>query len=185
MNIEKNNLIEKIEYFEEIESTHKYASLIADKKIKTLLIADRQTGGIGTNGRTWYTGKAKNIAMTLILYPTSTPNELDGLTIDIAKCMQKNIQDLYNIKLEIKKPNDLILNGKKIGGILTQANSMGDKINYLLISMGFNVNEDNFTEETKDLATSLKLEYSREYSREEILNGFLRNLEQISNKYKF
>ena len=101
------------------------------------------------------------------------------------KCMQKNIQDLYNIKLEIKKPNDLILNGKKIGGILTQANSMGDKINYLLISMGFNVNEYNFTEETKDLATSLKLEYSREYSREEILNGFLRNLEQISNKYKF
>ena len=67
--------------------------------------------------------------------------------------MKKTIEELYKIQLDIKEPNDLMLNHKKICGILTEINTIGEKINYLLISLGFNVNEDNFSQETEQIAT--------------------------------
>ena len=144
-----------------------------------IIIAEVQTAGIGTKGRKWYTGEGKNIAMTIILHPTCKIEELEGLTIKIAKSIQKAIYELYSYKLEIKKPNDLILNGKKICGILTEIHTMGEKINYLLISFGFNVNEDGFSEETKEIATSLKKEFNKEFKREEIIIKIIDKLEEI------
>ena len=170
----------KIEYFEQIDSTHKYAKNIASKNKENgkIIIADMQTAGIGTKGRVWHTGKAKNIAMSIILKPQTTIKQLEGLTIKIANCMKKSIYDLYNIDLKIKEPNDLMLNNKKICGILTEISTMGEKINYLIISIGFNVNEDNFSTEIKDIATSLKNEFKRDFKREEIIIKFLENLEK-------
>ena len=75
--------------------------------------------------------------MTIILQPKCKITDLKNLTIEIANCMQKTIYDLFEIRLNIKEPNDLILNGKKISGILTEINTIGEKINYLLISIGF------------------------------------------------
>ncbi len=140
-------------------------------------MAEIQTQGIGTKGRNWYTGKYNNIAMSIILRPTVTIKELDGLTKDIAISVQKTIKKLYGYDLTIKEPNDLLLNGKKICGILTEINTISGKINYLIISLGFNVNEDRFSEETKNLATSLKKEYGKEFEREEIIKEFIEILE--------
>ena len=117
--------------------------------------------------------------MTIILKPHCKISELEGLTRKIAKCMQKAIYDLYKYKLEIKEPNDLILNNKKICGILTEINTISEKINFLLISLGFNVNEDEFSEETKNIATSLKKEFGKEFIREDIIIKFIENLEKI------
>lgn len=186
MNLEKienantRNLGKKIEYFKEITSTHKYAKKIAlqtnsDGKI---IIAEMQTEGIGTKGRTWYTGENKNIAMTIILKPQCRIDKLEGLTVKIAECMKKTIKGLYKIQLDIKAPNDLMLSNKKICGILTEINMIGEKINYLLISLGFNVNEDTFTQETEQIATSLKKEYDKEFLREDIIKKFIENLEK-------
>ncbi|MFR5313036.1 MAG: biotin--[acetyl-CoA-carboxylase] ligase, partial [Clostridia bacterium] len=86
--------------------------------------------------------------------------------------------ELYNIDLNIKEPNDLLLNNKKICGILTEINTIGEKINYLIISIGFNVNEDNFSTEIKDIAISLKSEFKRDFTREEIIIKFIENLEK-------
>lgn len=170
----------QVEYFEEINSTHKYAKKIAlDKEADgKLILAEKQTDGIGTKGRTWYTGENKNIAMTIILKPTCNVSQLEGLTIQIAKCMQKTIKELYQYQLEIKKPNDLILQNKKICGILTEINTISGKINYLLISLGFNVNEDDFSNETQQVATSLKKIYGKTFSREDIIIKFIENLEK-------
>lgn len=170
----------KLEYFEKISSTHKYAKEIAMQKDSDgkLIIAEMQTDGIGTKGRTWYTGKNKNIAMTIILKPQCKISKLEGLTIQTAECMKKAIYDLYQIYLEIKEPNDLMLDGKKICGILTQINTISEKINYLIISLGFNVNEDNFSEETQNIATSLKKEYNQNFEREEIIKKFIEILEK-------
>lgn len=169
-----------IEYFEQIDSTHKYAKKIAleNEENGKIIIADMQTAGIGTKGRTWYSGKAKNIAMSIILKPKIKIKQLEGLTIKIANCMKKSIYELYNIDLNIKEPNDLLLNNKKICGILTEINTIGEKINYLIISIGFNVNEDNFSTEIKDIATSLKSEFKRDFTREEIIIKFIENLEK-------
>ena len=138
-----------------------------------------QTGGIGTKGRRWYTGEGKNLAVTIILHPKVKVGKLDNLTVEIAKKIIEAIYELYGYELKIKKPNDLMFNNKKICGILTEIHTQGEKIKYLLISFGFNVNEDEFSEETKDIATSLKKETGKEFSREEILCRIIEKLENI------
>lgn len=170
----------KIEYFEQIESTHLYAKAFAQQEESNglLILADRQTGGIGTKGRKWYTGKGKNIAMTIILKPKVVLKKLEGLTVKVAQWMQAIIQELYGYELKIKEPNDLYLANKKIGGILIEVNTIGEKINYLLISIGFNVNENEFPEEVKSIATSLKREYHKNFSREEIIIQLIKKIEK-------
>lgn len=170
----------EIEYFKEISSTHTYAKEIAlqEKHSGKIVIAETQTAGIGTKGRSWYTGENNNIAVTIILKPTCNIEKLEGLTVKIAECMKKTIDTLYQIQLEIKEPNDLMLHHKKICGILTEMNTISGKINYLLISLGMNVNEEQFSEETENIATSLKKEYHKQFSREEIMVDFIENLEK-------
>lgn len=182
--IEKANtkiIGKKIKYFKEIDSTHKYAKNIAVKQENNgmLIIAEEQTDGMGTKGRTWYTGIDKNIAMTIILKPQCKIDKLEGLTLKIAECMKETLNELYQCDLEIKLPNDLMLNNKKICGILTEINTIAEKINYLLISLGLNVNEDQFTEDTKEIATSLKKEYNKDFEREVIIVKFLEKIEKI------
>ena len=99
-----------------------------------------------------------------------------------AHCAEKiasAIYELYGYKLEIKKPNDLIFNGKKICGILTEIHTRGEKIEYLLISFGFNVNENEFSSETKEIATSLKKETGKDFKREKIICKIIEKLEEI------
>ena len=170
----------KIEYYKKINSTNKYAQTIAQDKEsdKKVIIADEQTEGIGTKGKNWYTGSGKNIAMTIILHTTKKVQDLKELPLATAKAIKKAIKELYNYELEIKPPNDLMLNNKKICGILTQINTQAEKINYILIGIGFNVNETEFSKEVKDIATSLKKEYGQEYDRKEIIFKILENIEK-------
>lgn len=184
MNVEdikkaKTTLIGKnIKYYEQITSTHTMAKQISLQDVNgTILLADLQTAGIGTKGRKWYTGKGKNIAMTIILKPNCKIEKLKNLTKIIAISMQQAIQELYNYELTIKEPNDLLLNGKKICGILTEINTIAEHINYLLISVGFNVNEEEFSQETENIATSLKKEYHKDFKREDIIIKFIEKLE--------
>ena len=169
-------------YRKEFKSTHMKSKQIVKKSSLidngSILLADRQTDGIGTHGRNWYTGSEENIAMTIILMPKCDIGQLDNLTITVAESMQKAIKELYGYNLEIRNPNDLMLNGKKISGILTEVNTVSGHINYLLISIGFNVNEEKFSDETKELATSLKAVYHKDFSREEIIKRFIEILEE-------
>src|SRR5699024_10370221 len=113
----------------------------------TILLAESQTKGIGTHERKWHTGEGKNLAFTIIYYPTCVLEQLQHITVQIAEAMVEAIQELYGISLTIKKPNDLLLNGKKIGGILTQSSVLANQIKYLLIGVGFNVKEMDFPQE--------------------------------------
>lgn len=184
MNIKKieEQTNQQIEYYEEIESTHLYAKNTENQGDKTI-IAEKQTGGIGTKGRKWYTGKGKNIALTIIVHPNCEIKKLEGLTTLIAEKIQESINELYGYELQIKQPNDLILNGKKICGILTEIHTRGEKLEYLLISIGFNVNEDKFDSNTNEIATSLKKEFNKEFEREEIIikiiNKIIKIIEQL------
>lgn len=169
---------QKIKYFEEIESTHLYAKQI-EKQGDFIIIAEKQTAGIGTKGRRWYTGTGKNIAMTIIKHPTCKIEKIEGLTTKIAESIRDVIKELYGYELKIKIPNDLILNNKKISGILTEIHTQAEKIEYLLISIGFNVNEDYFDEEIEKIATSLKREYKKEFDREIIVIKIINKIKEI------
>ena len=180
-NAKTKKIGKKIEYFKEIESTHLYAKKIAENEDNEgkILLAEVQTGGIGTKGRSWYTGYGKNIALTLILHPKCRIDKLDNITTEIAEKIRDAIYELYGYELKIKKPNDLMFNNKKICGILTEVHTQGENIKYLLISFGFNVNEDEFSSETKEIATSLKKETGKEFEREEIIVKIIEKLEEI------
>ena len=168
-------------YFDELESTQDLAKQLVKENVKsgTVILTDYQTKGKGTNDRKWYSSKGKNIMMTIIMYPHFSVKQLDGLTVEIAKQIQKAIQELYEIPLTIKEPNDLLLNNQKIAGILTQSATYENRVTHILIGIGFNVNEEFFSEEVKDIATSLKKEYYQEFSREEIISRILEKLEEI------
>lgn len=178
--LETKKIGKKIEYYKQIGSTHTYAKSIANKKENDgkVIIAEIQTEGIGTKGRKWHTGDSKNIAMTIILFTNKKVGEIKDLPIQIAKVIKNSIKNLYNYDLELKKPNDLMLNGKKICGILTQLGTKGEDIQYVLISMGFNVNENDFSRELKNIATSLKNEYKKDFKREEIIKKILEDIEK-------
>ena len=182
-NARTNYIGKNIIYFKEIDSTQKYSKEMVNNNLKngTIVITDNQTKGIGTNGRNWYSNIGKNITMTITVYPNVDVSKLNNLTIDVAKAMQKTIQDLYNINLNIKKPNDLIINNKKISGFLVETGLIKQKVNYILIGVGFNVNEVEFNVEIKDIATSLKEEFKKDFSREDIIVNFIENLENVIN----
>lgn len=182
----KTSIIGKdIIYFAELDSTQNYAKQHINKieRTGTIVITDLQIQGKGTKQRNWYSSKDKNITMTIVLKPNCEISKLEGLTIQIAEAIKNAIKELYDYNLEIKEPNDLLLNNKKICGILTESSTISNKVNYILIGIGFNVNEEKFNEEIEDIATSLKREYRKEYNKEEIIAKIIENIEKIISNW--
>ena len=147
----------------------------------TVIIADMQTAGRGTHGRVWHT-KTDNIAMTIILKPEININKLEGFTVAIAENIRQSIKELYGIELEIKLPNDLLLNKKKICGILTEVVTIKEIVKEIFIGVGFNVNESDFSSDISNIATSLYKETKQVYCREDIICKIVENIEQELEK---
>lgn len=167
-------------YYSEVGSTQDIVRKLAENHTEngTLVITDNQTKGKGTKGRIWSTEKNKNITMSFVVYPNCKAKKLEGLTVDIAKAIVEAMDELYGYKLDIKMPNDIILNGKKICGILTQSVTLEEKVCYVLVGIGFNVNQVEFNNEIVNIATSLKREFNIEFEREEIISKILEKLEK-------
>ena len=167
----------QLKFFNEIDSTQTEAKRNVEKyENGTVIIAELQTAGKGTHGRVWHT-KADNIAMTLILKPEINIDKLEGFTVAIAENIQQAIKELYGIELEIKLPNDLLLNKKKICGILTEVVTIKEIVKEIFIGIGFNVNEKEFSSDISDIATSLYKETKQVYCREDIICKILEKLE--------
>lgn len=125
-------------YYPQIDSTQlEVWRQVEEGTIKngTIVIADIQTRGKGTHGRKWYTDEENNIAFTFFLEPNCEIAKLEGITIEIAKILIKVFQKLYGISLKIKFPNDLVYQGKKIGGILTETKLIGETVKYLVVGI--------------------------------------------------
>ncbi len=146
-NIKNKFLGKEIKYFEVLPSTQSYVKEM-DKKNEIqegeIIFAERQTDGVGTHSRKWYTGKNNNLAFSFVLYPNCNIKNLDKLTIIIAESLVQAVKELYLITLEIKKPNDIIFQGKKLCGILTEGITEGEITKKVFIGIGFNVNETIF-----------------------------------------
>lgn len=177
-NLKTKYLGRNLLYFETIDSTQTYLKTLKEPPNGTIVIADKQTAGIGTHERIWYTGIGKNIAMSFVILPNCTIQAIQNLTVSIAECMIETLDFLYQIKLSIKVPNDIYYQGKKVGGILTESMSKGEQIEKIYIGIGLNVNQEKFEEDLSQIATSLKIEFKKEFVREEIIVEFLNRLEK-------
>lgn len=168
-------ICKNIIYHEEIDSTQDEAKRLIKKQMienGTYIITDKQTKGKGTKDRTWYDKGYENICGTFVLVPECHISKLENLTIIIAECLVKAIQKLYNIELQIKYPNDIMCNSKKMAGILTESVSNNEIVKYVIIGIGINVNQTMFQPEIENIATSLSKEYNGNFSREDIIVEF-------------
>ena len=136
------------------------------------------TGRI-TNGRVWHTDETENIAFSFYVKIDDKPEILDGITIDMATIIQKIFEDLYKVKLTIKNPNDLMLNNKKVGGILTQSKVENGITKFLVIGIGINTCKIHFSEDIKQIATSIKKETGIDIDREKIISEFCNRFEKV------
>lgn len=127
-------------YYPEIDSTQLEVWRQVEKgtiQNGTIIMADRQTKGKGTHGRKWYTDEENNIAFTFFIEANCKISKLEGVTIEIAKIWVEVFKKLYGIFLEIKSPNDLVYQGKKIGGILTETKLIGETVKYLVVGIRY------------------------------------------------
>lgn len=113
--ISKNKNINKIIYFDEINSTQKYVKENSKNLDNgTVVIANNQTNGIGTKNRIWYSEKDTNLTFTVFLKPNETIKKYENLTTSLAKIIVEVIKELYGIDAKIKEPNDVLINNKKV-----------------------------------------------------------------------
>lgn len=169
-------------YYPETDSTNVRAKALGNEgQHGTLLVANRQTAGRGRRGRTWESPEEKNIYMTLFLKPEIAIDKAPMLTIVMAHSVSKVLREVYKLDAQIKWPNDLVLNKKKICGILTEMSVSGGAIDYVVIGTGINVGNKTFPEELQQSATSLWLETGEKFPRAkmiaEIMNEFEKEYE--------
>ncbi len=167
-------------YFTEIDSTQKEIWRLIEKGTipsGTLVMADIQNSGIGTHGRVWHTDEKNNIAFSFFINMDCNIPNLDGITIETAKILVDIFKDKYNVALQIKEPNDIVYKGKKIGGILTETKVMSGKVRTLVIGIGINTAKEKFTDDIKDIATSIKKEFDIDIDREYIISEFCNRFE--------
>ena len=180
-NLQTEFVGQDFKYFKSINSTQVYAKQLDQEnraKNGTVVFSEVQTAGIGTHSRKWYTGKGKNLAFTFVLYPDCKVKNFERFTYMLAETMLETIQILYHINLQIKIPNDIVYQGKKMGGILTESISSGEIVRKIFIGIGFNVNQEEFPGNLSGIATSLKKEFHREFDREQILCKFFELFEE-------
>ena len=176
----------KIIYFDSINSTNKYAKEIARSKEEgTLIIADHQSSGKGRLGRDWTSPYKKGIYFSIILKPKLNPKQVARVTLIGAAALYLALKDM-DIDSQIKWPNDIVIAGKKVAGILTEMSSDLNTINYIVIGIGINANLDkeDFPQDLKDKASSLKILTGREIVRNRLLGLFLNHFEKLYNPFK-
>jgi BirA family biotin operon repressor/biotin-[acetyl-CoA-carboxylase] ligase len=186
LSLVKTSVIGKnIFHFDNIDSTNIKAKELAQNNIEngSIIIAEKQTLGNGRFNRKWVS-PAGGLWFSLILRPTIAPTEAPKITQIAAASIYKTLSDL-NIMATIKWPNDILLNDKKLCGILAEMKCDMDSVHYLVLGIGMNINidESDFDESIKPIATSLKIEFNKQFERSKILANFLNHFEILYNKF--
>jgi len=173
-------------HYDSIGSTNAKAKELAESGCDhgTVVISEEQTSGRGRLGRNWVSPKHKGIWMSIILRPNIITQNASQITLIGAAAAQKAIIKM-GIKASIKWPNDIVINGKKVCGILTQMSGEIDHINYLVMGIGINVNleEGDIPIELKDVATSLKLECGKLMDRKMLVANILNIFEELYHDF--
>lgn len=172
----------EIIHFKTIESTNDYAKKIAPVSSEgTIIISEEQTKGRGRLGRLWHSKQGEGIWMSIILKPDIQPYKAPFLTLIAGASIVKALNDL-GIKTTIKWPNDIIINNKKISGILTELSAEIDRINHIVLGIGINVKTMEFSQEISDIATSLYKE-GYKIARVDIVRSILEEFEYLYLDY--
>jgi len=174
-------------HFYRVDSTNAFALrlLAHDPKVAngTVVIAESQTAGRGRMGRTWHSPPESGLYVSLILRPKIASSLAPLFTLGAAVAMHHAVERETGLDVDIKWPNDLLVDGKKVCGILAEIQAELDRVNALVMGVGLNVNQESFPPDIESRATSLRLASGRLQSRVEIFAGFLLEYESLSDRF--
>jgi len=149
----------------------------------TVVLAEQQTAGRGRVGRTWHSEKSNGIYMTVLLRPAITPVEAPLITLVAGLAARDAVAEQTGAAPDLRWPNDLMLSGKKFGGILTEMHAEPDRVQCVVVGIGINVNQEAFPADIRGQATSLRIETGRAQSRNELVVRVLRALDGYYNQF--
>jgi len=144
----------------------------------TVVVAEEQTGGRGRLGRAWYSERASGIYTSVVLRPPLSPAAAPVLTLMAGVAAQQAVSEQTGLTVDIRWPNDLLINGKKVCGILTEMNAELDQLHFVVLGIGINVNHTHLPSELAAIASSLRIEAKRPFSRVQVLVTLLHELER-------
>ena len=147
-------------------------------QMELFLLRETQTAGKGRRGRCWQSPAGSSISMSILLRPVMNPSDAPMLTLVMAYAATKALREKTELDIGIKWPNDLVVSGKKISGILTEMSAEIDYINHVVIGIGINVNMESFPEDIAKTATSLRIEAGKEFRRFELITAIMEHFEK-------
>ena len=170
----------RLAYYDETDSTNVQARKLAESGAPhgTLVAADCQTAGKGRRGRSWSSPKGTGIWTSILLRPAFSPVCASMLTLVAGMAVARGIEEACGLHPLIKWPNDLVLNGKKICGILTEMSTELMEIQYVVPGIGINVNQTEFPDEIKETAASLYLESGKIWKRSGLIAAIMEAFEK-------
>jgi BirA family biotin operon repressor/biotin-[acetyl-CoA-carboxylase] ligase len=172
----------KIYSYRTVQSTNTIASQLAAVGVPegTLIIAENQTRGKGRLGRRWYSPEKVGLYCSLILYPKIHPSLAPGLSLVTAAALTETIASYDDIDVKIKWPNDVLISGLKVAGILTELSAEIDRIAHVVVGIGVNINQkrSDFPSELQTIASSIRIGYKEKINRVEFLRKFLSQFEK-------
>jgi BirA family biotin operon repressor/biotin-[acetyl-CoA-carboxylase] ligase len=176
----ENQIGHKVLHYFRTESTNDVAMGLAAHGAAhgTVVVAEEQTAGRGRFGRSWYSEKSSGIYTSIILRPPLAPSAAPVLTLMAGVATHQAVSTVTGLPMDIRWPNDLLVNGKKVCGILTEMSAELDRLHAVVLGIGLNVNHAEMPGELKGIATSLRMEGRRSYSRAQILVAILKELER-------
>ncbi len=170
-----------IQVFQETSSTNDVVEKLARDGVKegVVVFAESQTKGRGRLGRKWISPTHKGLWFSVLLRPNFAPQETTQLTVISATALRRAIKTVCGVTADIKWPNDILIGGKKVAGILTEMSAEVDRVRHVILGIGVDVNLEamEFSEELRKIATSLKIEVGEAISRAELATEILRELD--------
>ena len=168
-----------IRVFEQTTSTNDVIEKLARDGVRegVVVFAESQTKGRGRLGRKWMSPTHEGLWFSVLLRPALSPQETTQLTVASATALRRAIKTVTDLTADIKWPNDLLIGGKKVVGILTEMSAEMDRVRHVILGIGVDVNQQEFPPELSKLATSLKIEAGEEIDRAELAKEMLRELD--------
>lgn len=175
-----------ISFYDIVNSTNLRAKQDAENGAPegALVVADMQTAGRGRRGRTWSSPAGINVYFTLILKPEYVPDKASMVTLVMAMAVAEGIRKTCGLEAAIKWPNDIVINGKKVCGILTEMSVERDFIHHVVIGVGINVGLQEFAPEIAATATSLQAECGRKVPKAELVVNVMKAFEKYYDGFK-
>ncbi len=175
----------RIYHFFKVDSTNSAALQLGHEGEPhgTVVVGEEQTAGRGRAGHSWHSEKTSGIYVSVILRPQIPPAQAPLLTLLSGLAVREAVAEQTGLRPDVKWPNDVLLHGKKFCGVLTEMHAEPDRVEFVIVGIGLNVNHARMPEELSALATSLRIESGRVHSRIELLAKLLRWLDRYYNQF--